>query len=300
MFLRNPFAKLGGAARDNMPPPFDPAPVKSRDATPASRPSDWLARSTARHVRLVTYNVHGCIGTDGRMSETRIGDVLAEIDADVIVLQELDVGRRRSSRGHQPEKIALQLNMSFLFCPSVRDGDEHYGHAVMSRLPLHLVQSEELPRTFWPKATEPRSALWAELEGPARLQLIATHLGLSPLERRRQARALVSARWMGDPRFKGPRVFCGDLNVGPWSLTYRQLRGSMRDAHREVAGFRARPTFPSRMPMLRLDHVFASDDVKIEGAHVPVSALSRVASDHLPLAVDLAFAPVATNADQQA
>ncbi len=265
-----------------MRPPFDLAPVQTQDAT-------LLDHARARHVRLVTYNVHGCIGTDGRMSESRIGDVLAAIDADVIVLQELDVGRRRSSRGHQPELIATQLNMRFLFCPSVRDGDEHYGHAVMSRLPLHLVYSEELPRVFWPKASEPRSALWAELEGPARLQLIGTHLGLSPLERRRQARALLGDRWMGHPQFTGARVFCGDLNAGPWSLTYRQLRGSMRDAHRCVAGFRARPTFPSRMPMLRLDHVFASKEVLVEAAQVLVTPLARVASDHLPLAVDLAF-----------
>jgi endonuclease/exonuclease/phosphatase family metal-dependent hydrolase len=237
----------------------------------------------------VTYNVHGCIGTDGRLSEERIGDLLASVEPDVVALQELDVGRERSSRGHQPEKIASRLAMNFLFCPSVRDGDEHYGHAVMSRLPIRLVQSEELPRAFWPHPSEPRSALWAELEGPARLQLIATHLGLSPIERRRQTRALLSERWMGSPRFRGPRVLCGDMNTGPWSLTYLKLRASIRDVHRELAGLRARPTYPSRRPVFRLDHVFASRDVRAESAAVLATSLARVASDHLPLVVDLAF-----------
>lgn len=239
-------------------------------------------------IRLVTYNVHGCVGTDGQLSEERIGDVLAALEPDVVALQELDVGRERSSRGHQPEKLAQRLSMNFLFSPSVRDGDEHYGHALLSRYPLRHVQSEELPRVFWPRPTEPRSALWAGIDVCGiPLQIVSTHLGLSPLERLRQTRALLGERWMGSAEFRGARVVCGDFNAGPWSFTYRALRGSMIDAHRCAMGLRARATYPSRMPVLRLDHVFASKEVTVRAAGVFETPLARVASDHLPLVADL-------------
>lgn len=215
--------------------------------------------------------------------------MLSSIEPDVVALQELDVGRHRSGRGHQPEAIAARLGMNFLFCPTVRDGDEHYGHAILSRHPLRLVQSEELPRSTLPRPAEPRSAIWASISAPhSEVQVIGTHLGLSPIERTRQASALLGPKWMGHREYRGPRVLCGDFNAGPFSLTYRRLRGRMRDAHRSVAGILARPSYPSRLPVMRLDHIFVSDEVGVEGARVVCSPLARIASDHLPLVVDIA------------
>jgi endonuclease/exonuclease/phosphatase family metal-dependent hydrolase len=38
--------------------------------------------------------------------------------------------------------------------------------------------------------------------------------------------------------------------------------------------------------MLQIDHVLVSSGVTVTGAHAPNDALSRRASDHLPLVVD--------------
>ncbi len=245
-----------------------------------------------RLVRLVTYNVHGCVGADGLLSEERVAEVLASTDADVIALQELDVGRERSNHEHQPETLARLLGMSFLFCSTVRHGEGHYGHALMSKHPLRLVHSGALPGLTWPRASEPRHAMWAEAEvaGTA-MQIICTHLGLSPRERYAQASMLLSEAWMRDPRYTGARILCGDLNAGPRSLTYHRLKLRMNDAQMSAPGnHKPRPTFPGRFPVFRIDHVFASHELGVRHTEVVTSPLARRASDHLPLLVDLELA----------
>jgi endonuclease/exonuclease/phosphatase family metal-dependent hydrolase len=247
-----------------------------------------------RLVRLVTYNVHGCVGADGLLSEERVAEVLSGADADVIALQELDVGRERSNHEHQPETIARLLGMSFLFCSTVRHGAGHYGHALVSKYPLRLVRSTALPGLTWPRSSEPRHAMWAEadLEGVA-MQVICTHLGLSPRERYLQASMLLSEAWMRDPRYTGARILCGDLNAGPRSLTYHRLRRRMRDVQIAAPGQdRPRPTFPGRFPLFRIDHVFASHELRVRNTEVIATPLARKASDHLPLLVDLELASV--------
>jgi endonuclease/exonuclease/phosphatase family metal-dependent hydrolase len=246
-------------------------------------------------VRLVTYNVHGCVGADGLLSEDRVAEVLASTNADVIALQELDIGRERSNHEHQPETIARLLGMSFLFCSTVRHGDGHYGHALMSKRPLRLVHSGALPGLTWPRTSEPRHAMWAEADlavdgrtARTSMQIICTHLGLSPRERYSQASMLLSEAWMRDPRYTGVRILCGDLNAGPRSLTYHRLRMRMNDAQMAAPGNqKPRPTFPGRFPVFRIDHVFASHELSVRHTEVVSSPLARRASDHLPLLVDL-------------
>ena len=239
--------------------------------------------------RLVTYNVHGCVGADGLLSEDRVAEVLATTNADVIALQELDVGRERSNHEHQPETIARLLGMSFLFCSTVRHGEGHYGHALMSKHPLRLVHSGALPGLTWPRRSEPRHAMWAEAKVAATtMQIICTHLGLSPRERYSQASMLLSEAWMRDPRYTGARILCGDLNAGPRSLTYHRLKLRMADVQMSAPGNKKpRPTFPGRFPVFRIDHVFASHELAVRHTDVVTSPLARRASDHLPLLVDL-------------
>lgn len=238
-------------------------------------------------LRLATYNVHGCVGTDGRLDVPRVAAVIAEAEADVIVLQELDVGRTRSSGEDQPERLAAALGMGALFSPSVHDGDERYGHAILSRRPLRLVRVAPLPPGRFAARREPRSAIWAEVDvGEERLQVIGTHLGLSPVERAAQVGALLGPELLGHPDFRGPRVLAGDLNVGPSALSYWRLLRGLVDAQRSAQ--KPRATFPSRRPLLRLDHVLVGD-LRVVDARVVATPLARLASDHLPLVVDVAF-----------
>lgn len=239
----------------------------------------------ARRVRLVTYNVHGCVGTDGRRSAARVAEALAAFAPDVIALQELDVRRARSGREDQPSIIARALCMDAHFCPAFTAGDEHYGNALLSRYPLRLRRAESLPRRG---VSEPRGAMWATLDvGGSSLQVVNTHLGLDPRERVEQVRALLGRRWVGDPGFQGPAVVCGDLNAMPATRAYRMLTARLRDAQRLSPQRWPQRTFPSGWPAFRIDHILVDEALRVEETSALVTPLTRVASDHLPLLATL-------------
>src|SRR4029453_15295938 len=99
----------------------------------------------APKLRVGTYNVHGCVGTDRQRSEARIAEVIAKLSVDIIGLQELDLSRTRSAGVDQTGMIAEQLGWYSYFHPAMRRDDEHYGNAVLSRYPLTFRRAVELP-----------------------------------------------------------------------------------------------------------------------------------------------------------
>lgn len=238
-------------------------------------------------VTLATYNVRRCLGTDRALSPERIAQVIAESGADIVALQELDVGRLRSGGIDQARVIAERLGFrASHFHPALRIEAEQYGDAILTRGPSRLVKFGFLPGVpnLWP--AEPRGALWIEavIDG-ARLQVINSHFGLGRRERRAQAAALLGADWIG--QCAAPHVVAGDLNSLPGGRVYRSFIARLRDAHRIGAQGRPGPTFPSRRPLLRIDHIFVSDDIEVMGAAVMRSPSARIASDHLPVVTQL-------------
>mgnify|MGYP001308187068 CR=1 FL=1 len=240
-----------------------------------------------RTVRLLTYNVHGCRGTDGRLDPTRIAEVIASCEADIIALQELDVGRTRSGGIDQAQAIAAHLSMVSHFHPAYHLEDEKYGDAVLTALPSRLVKAGPLP-----SIGEPRGAIWVSVDlGGVELQVINTHFGLRRRERANQAATLLGPGWLGGPDCRDTRcVLMGDFNAVPSSVVYRTLARGMRDVQRRE-GLRPRPTFPSRVPLLRLDHIFTGEGVVPVRAEVRSDQLARTASDHLPLLATVAVEP---------
>jgi endonuclease/exonuclease/phosphatase family metal-dependent hydrolase len=235
--------------------------------------------------RIMTYNVHRCVGVDGRLDVARIAAVIAQARPDIVALQELDVLRARTGRVDQARAIAHHLGMSFHFHAAFQVLEERYGDAVLAAAPLTVIKAGPLPGSSAIQGLEPRGALWLALElGGRRLQVLNTHLGLVPHEQRAQARALVGPDWIGarkagDP----PLVVLGDFNATPYAATYRILSGRLAIASR------TRPTFPSRLPMLAIDHVFFDGALSATHVETPLAAGARKASDHLPLVVDFLF-----------
>ena len=244
-------------------------------------------------LRLVTYNVHSCVGLDGRLSPERIARVLARLAPDVVALQELDVGRERTGGVDQAAAVAEALSMELAFHPTFALEEEQFGDAVLSRLPLRLVKAGPLPRLA---ALEPRGALWVELDvGGRALQLVNTHLSLHPVERGRQVAALLGPDWLGDPRAARDAVLCGDLNALPWFPVCRRLARRLRDCQVGRAD-PPRTTWGGRFALGRIDHVFADPALEVLHVEVPRDELSRVASDHLPLVVELRLTPALVGA----
>jgi endonuclease/exonuclease/phosphatase family metal-dependent hydrolase len=235
--------------------------------------------------RIMTYNVHRCVGMDGKLDVARTAKVIAQCRPDVVALQELDVGRVRTGLVDQAHAIAELVGMRFHFHPALRVEEESYGDAVLSTAPMRLVRAGPLPGSNAVRGLEPRGALWVkiELEG-IELDVVNTHLGLVPHEQRAQADALLSEQWLASADCTDPAILLGDFNATSRHAAYRRIALRMRDAQR-TRGRRLR-TFPSRYPMLRIDHVFISRSIAVSGVHAPRNALTRAASDHLPLVVD--------------
>jgi endonuclease/exonuclease/phosphatase family metal-dependent hydrolase len=245
-----------------------------------------MSRSPA--LRVMTYNVHRCVGWDGVLSPARVAKVIAAQRPDVVALQELDVGHARSGHVDQPREIAALLKMEAFFFPALERENEHYGDAVLSRVPMRLVRAGPLPTLPGRPGLERRGALWVSVEcGGRAVQVINTHLGLDRRERLAQVEALLGPEWLGHPDCAGPRLLCGDFNALPSSPPYRRLRRALRDAQDRLRT--ARGTFPSLWPFLRIDHVFHSPDLAVTAVRLPRDRGARVASDHLPLTVEVSL-----------
>jgi endonuclease/exonuclease/phosphatase family metal-dependent hydrolase len=195
--------------------------------------------------------------------------------------------------------IARALRMDHHFHPALHVEAERYGDAILTAHPARLVRAAALPGHPRRLGLEPRGALWVEVAVAGhRLQVLTTHLGLTGPERRAQVAALLGPDWLGDPACRDPVVLLGDLNATPWSAAYRRLAGRLTDARRLRGAGRAGSgaTFPTRLPLLRIDHVFVGPGIRV-GRMEPVGeGLARIASDHRPLLAEIAPEPAAAGA----
>jgi endonuclease/exonuclease/phosphatase family metal-dependent hydrolase len=234
----------------------------------------------------MSYNVHGCVGADLRLVPARITALIAESGADVVALQELDVERARSGRSDQPRWLAERLGMQLAFCSARECDSGRYGNAVLSHYPLEVMRSACLPQRV--QRHEQRAVQWVRVHAPGlALNLINTHLGLDGRERLLHVATILGREWVHQARALGPTVLCGDFNSGPRSAVYRQLTRELGDAQRLAPGHEPRRTFPSLVPLMRIDHLLVSPDLRVRACRVAAGLRARIASDHLPLIAEL-------------
>lgn len=230
-------------------------------------------------VLVASYNIRKAIASDRRRRPDRILEVLAEIGADVVVLQEADrrFGKREAAlpfhmlaeHGHyRPAPLShRQASLGW------------HGNAILVRegaVEIERCQPLQLP------ALEPRGAVLADLRiGAKRLRIVGMHLDLSGLWRRRQAAAIL-AQLEQQPE-KLPTLLCGDLNE------WRVGQGCLKDfaSHHDTVPLG--PSFHARRPIGRLDRMFVTPGVKVEESGVHASLTARSASDHLPVWARLAI-----------
>jgi endonuclease/exonuclease/phosphatase family metal-dependent hydrolase len=242
--------------------------------------------------RILTYNVHRCVGADRRLDVGRVAEVIARLEPDIVALQELDVGRLRTNGVDQAHEIARRLDMTFHFHAALKVEEELYGDAILTTLPERKVKAGPLPGYRRIPTLEPRGALWVEVEVEGRpLQVLNTHLGLVPREQQIQAACLAGPAWLGHPACASPVILLGDFNATASSVVYRTLTARLAAARRLVASGAPSATFPSALPVLRIDHLFVGPGVMVRDVFAPFDKLTRAASDHLPLVMDFDLAP---------
>ncbi|MBX3562189.1 MAG: endonuclease/exonuclease/phosphatase family protein [Sphingomonas sp.] len=228
-------------------------------------------------IRVASYNMRKAIGTDRRRRPERTLDVLNELDADVIALQEAD--RRFGARVSALPLSLIEAHSDYRPVPfEARDGSlGWHGNALLVRKNVEVRERH----LFHLPSLEPRGAVLAEVEvGGHMLRVVGMHLDLSGLWRRRQAHAILSHlhERAGDP----PTVLMGDLNE--WSARGGCLRDFAHHHHFAPCGH----SFHARRPVARLDRIMVTPDLDILDSGVHFSPTARRASDHLPIWADIA------------
>lgn len=231
-------------------------------------------------MKVASYNIHKCRGTDGRTSPARIVEVLKEINADLIALQEVDKRFGQKDGLLDLEAIRSETGMRLLVQSDLPQGHGWHGNALLVRADPKSYMRRRLRLPGF----EPRGAIVAELNlGQGEFRVIAAHLGLLRRSRLDQVSALLKAHREMSPM---PTILMGDFNE------WRSRKRSSLSMLEPTFGSAASPhSFPSRRPVFALDRILGWPEGLISELAVHLSPLARVASDHLPLTALVNFTP---------
>ena len=233
----------------------------------------------AQLVRIGSYNVHRCIGGDGRCDPERVARVIREIDCDPLGLQEVDNSPGPTPASLQLDFLARATGMAAIAGLRIVRHMGHYGNALLTRHRVLAVRRHDLSFSW----REPRGALDVELDiAGAVTRFIVTHLGLTPGERRHQMRRILSIVAQGSAAL--PVVLLGDLNE--WLPLGRPLRW----LHACFGRPPAVRSFPALWPLLALDRIWVRPRDTLLSVRAHRSAAARLASDHLPVTAEVALA----------
>lgn len=241
--------------------------------------------------RVMTFNIHHGEGADGRVDLVRIAQVINEERADLVSLQEVDRGTRRTSRLDMPAELASLTGLSCVFSNNFSVQGGEYGNAILSRFPVLKVNHHLLPHVA---ASEQRGLLETTIQLPTTtLTFFATHL-----DHQHEPDRLAGARVILDRVLAlgaGPVIVAGDFNTSAGSETYRQLDHALDDAWLS-AGIGPGFTIPIENPSRRIDFIWyrAGDTLTPKSAQVK----STSASDHLPVVVEFEISGRSTKTDR--
>jgi endonuclease/exonuclease/phosphatase family metal-dependent hydrolase len=248
---------------------------------------------TKNKIRIITYNIHGCVDSNRNVNPARFAGIIEKSNADIVALQEVDAQTPFSKNHNQAKILADDLGMDYIFFPAENTGLHSFGLAILSRFSFNEFYQSTLPNLYPRLNPRKRGAIRASIQTPAGpINIINTHLSLFKLERRKQLKALLGEDWLMTLPEDEPTIFCGDLNSGPTSKTYRTLSRLLVDVQKNINSpclSISQPTFHSKSPLFRIDHIFVSHHFQILNVVVMKNPDTQTASDHLPLIADLAF-----------
>ena len=242
-------------------------------------------------ITVASYNMRKAVGLDRRRDPHRVLDVLHEIDADVVALQEADkrVGGRGSAIPHElidEYGLYKPIHLGVRHKRPLETARKHaekllnvntrnigwHGNALLIKRHIGLIDCAALDLP----TLEPRGAVMAELLiGDKPIRVVGMHLDLSGLWRRRQLRAILDA--VARRPQKMPTVLMGDTNE------WRTAGGCLKELNGDFYLAPTGPSFHARHPVAALDRIIVHRDLSIEGAGVHMSLAARKASDHLPI-----------------
>ncbi|MBU0730460.1 MAG: endonuclease/exonuclease/phosphatase family protein [Proteobacteria bacterium] len=243
--------------------------------------------------RILSYNMHRAIGLDRRFRPERIASILAHHDADIILLQEVDVGVPRSRMLDLAREMADRLEFSHVAVGlNVKLRKGMYGNATLSRFPI--LQERNIDLTIG--ALKARGCLFTNLELPGDvtgemplgLAVFNLHLGLSARERTQQLGRLVRSAEFSRLSSQDLCLVAGDFNDWRTLLTpiLTEFYGFTCATDHGIVTRKPLLTYPSFAPAGGLDKIFCRGRINVLNSRRCRLMTSKVASDHLPVLVD--------------
>jgi endonuclease/exonuclease/phosphatase family metal-dependent hydrolase len=223
-----------------------------------------------KNLSLFCWNIHSCVGRDGKCEPDRVRHALASVDFDVFCLQEVGWQQRRGTREFDQFQHLADEIKGHHYKSLTKTRGAQFGNFIISRYPLEAAQTVKLGRRWG----IPRCLQIADMVLPRkRITVMNTHLGLDPLERLKQMNRIADYV-RADP--DQPRILCGDFNT---------LRNgvAIKDLGKLFAYRSSSRTFPARRPALQLDRIFVTGLGRCLGEGILRDDRFREASDHLPV-----------------
>ena len=239
-----------------------------------------MTSDTRPTVRVMTWNIHGGVGPDGVFDLQRMLAVIRRADPDVLALQEVDSRRARGSE-HPVVLLERMLGHHGIRAAAITTPDGDYGQVLLSRWRMPEAEVHDISEP----GCEPRRAITATIHAPAgRLFVVAAHLGLRVVERRRQCAKMAKLATASSLT----TVVLGDFNDWMWPGSVQRVLAETlpgRTQHR---------TFPAFFPLLKLDRVYCRPALALVDSRVDPDG--RRVSDHLPVVAEIDPAPPPRNA----
>jgi len=239
-----------------------------------------IVPGSKKSLRVMTYNIHVGVGMDKKLDLQRIADVINRERPDLIGLQEVDRGVRRTEGKDELAELAAMTRMHSAFAHNIDYQGGQYGVAVLSRFPIRHIDHRKYENR---REAERRGMLRVELDVDGKvLHFVSTHLDYQHAD----GRLFETEQLLGFlANISGPLIVAGDFNEEPTGSTYKLVRGSFADAW---LGGRARSeglSYPADKPVKRIDYIFTrpAERMKTKKAWI----VDTLASDHLPVVADV-------------